>query len=153
MISLRISYSASQGNRHDSNYKQNRAPITLHNAVLHSFSSRSVHPKGELVIENYSRKANPMWHVVYTTQWASSWLASCSFRVLQSWGREAMLMYAHGDLWDGRVWKGKILRAYCKHTWAHIPADYTCTSYIFWQTQLKIAVSPFTDREPNSANS
>lgn len=84
VIWLRISYSASQGNRHYSNYTQNRAPMTLHNTILHAFSSRSVHPEGELVIVNYSRKANPMWQVVYTTLWASSWLASCSFRVLHS---------------------------------------------------------------------
>lgn len=153
VISLRISYSASQGNRHDSNYTENRAPVTLHNAVLHAFSSRSVHPKGELVIVNYSRRANPVWQVVYTTVWASSWLASCSFRVLQSRGRDAMLTYAHREHWDGRVWRSKILRAHCKHTWAHIWADYTYTSYMLWQTQLNIAVGPVIDREPNSTDS
>lgn len=47
VISLRISYSASQGNRHDSNYARNRAPVTLHSAALHACGSRSVHPEGE----------------------------------------------------------------------------------------------------------
>lgn len=60
VISLRISYSASQGNRCNSRYTQKGAPVTLHGAALHTLSFISVYPKGELVIVNYIRKANPV---------------------------------------------------------------------------------------------
>lgn len=79
-------------------------------------------PKWELVIVNYTRKANPMWQAVHATLWASSWLASCSERVLQSQGRKATYTCTHTEHWDGSKMKdSKILRVYCKtHMGSHL---------------------------------
>lgn len=96
-------------------HTQKGVPVTLHNAALDAFIFKSVHPKGELVIVNCIRKANPMRQAVHTTLRASSWLASCSEKVLQSQGRKAMYTRTHAEHWDGSEMKdSKILRVYCK---------------------------------------